>query len=348
LGQGQVVGGGCDSQGHCSSSVKPGSPTLYEYKPDRQSVGRDFAIGTDKSQHGGYATYVKRDKCHIGNVDYYWSAGIWHHGGYWTLTFDSLGREKWSGPSNQHWAFEHNDVCQPLPTPIPTATSTPVPTQQPGLPTYTPTPRPPAPPAPNATFDISIHSTLDPNSADSNPTNAVYESSGDTISWPAGEVLDFTPRVQISVPQPVYSGYRVQAHVQDWSYVSSLGQRAATAKDAFGRSDCGGGGHLTSGASGPVCTYAYVGGASLTDTRRPTDTDMATQAHVYWAPSAPQSMRPDVYAYALGQLQAVDLTVEVRIVVEVVNVATGTVVASNTQTATGTFEVNLVVPRSVK
>ena len=59
-------------------------------------------------------------------------------------------------------------------------------------------------------------------------------------------------------------------------------------------------------------------------------------------------MRPDVYAYALGQLQAVDLTVEVRIVVEVVNVATGTVVASTTQTATGTFEVNLVVPRSVK
>jgi hypothetical protein len=38
----------------------------------------------------------------------------------------------------------------------------------------------------------------------------------------------------------------------------------------------------------------------------------------------------------------------VRIVVEVVNVATGAVVASRTDTATGTFGVSLVVPRSTK
>ena len=36
-----VVGGGCDAQGHCSSEVTPGSPALYEYRPDRQSVGRN-------------------------------------------------------------------------------------------------------------------------------------------------------------------------------------------------------------------------------------------------------------------------------------------------------------------
>ena len=41
----------------------------------------------------------------------------------------------------------------------------------------------------------------------------------------------FTPRVQISVPQPSYTGYRVQAHVQDWSYVSSLSQRAAASRE---------------------------------------------------------------------------------------------------------------------
>src|SRR5947209_20624443 len=74
--QAQVVGGGCDAQGHCSSTVKPGSPTLYEYKPDRQSVGRDFAVGTDRSQHGGSPTYVARHKCHIGTADYFWSKGI--------------------------------------------------------------------------------------------------------------------------------------------------------------------------------------------------------------------------------------------------------------------------------
>ena len=59
-------------------------------------------------------------------------------------------------------------------------------------------------------------------------------------------------------------------------------------------------------------------------------------------------MRPDVYVYSLGQLTQVDLKVEVRIVVEVVNVATGEVVGSRTDTATSTFGVNLVVPRSVK
>jgi len=608
----QVVGGGCDSQGYCSSSVKPGSPTLYEYKPDRQSVGRDFAVTTDRSQHGGYATYVKRDKCHIGNVDYYWSAGIWHHGGYWTLTFDAQGRQKWSGPSNQHWAFEHNDVCQALPTPIPTATSTPVPTEQPGQPTYTPTatlpaptaipvppcstsygdfdqrgnlkitvpgvqvqeyaydaqlpnaqgqlipistlygpsltrlppyglpqqrvtpgvpytigyrfdtleaqeidrnsydvnhpggahvlfglrddttgklllgsdttdrkelknskgevklwdrtlqlndttvtsgltfggakmfskwdkfhspywrdetnvpaanlymrhlglvtvtftpqanhtytvftwnghghcrveaprwtiaqfkattqpivtftpvptsvptatpsptpsptPLPPAPPVPGATFNISIHSTLDPNNADSDTRNAVYRSQGNTIAWPAGEVLDFTPRVRITLnpAAPAYSGYRFQAHVAGWNYVSSLGQNAATRSDSLGRSGCRGGGALISGMSGPACGYRYIGGGSLSDATEPTEADMASQAHVYWAVGTPQSMRPDVYVYNLGELQQADLTVEVRIVVEVVNVDTGGVVASRTDYARGTFGVSLVAPRSVK
>jgi hypothetical protein len=75
---------------------------------------------------------------------------------------------------------------------------------------------------------------------------------------------------------------------------------------------------------------------------------MASQAHVYWAVGAPRSMRPDVYAYNMGKLQEVDLQVEVRVVVEVVNVATGQVVDSRTDTTTGTFGVALVVPRSVK
>ena len=75
---------------------------------------------------------------------------------------------------------------------------------------------------------------------------------------------------------------------------------------------------------------------------------MATQAHVYWAVGKPLTMRPDVYVYNLGNLQSVDLKVEVRIVVEVVNVATGQVVDSRTDTTTGTFGVALVVPRSAK
>lgn len=559
-----VVGGGCDAQGHCSSDVTPGSPTLYEYRPDRQSVGRNYNVGTNLASHGGYPTVVSREKCHIGNVDYYWSAGIWHHGGYWTLTFDAQGNERWSGPSRQHWAFEHNDVCQPIaptdtPIPLPTATQppgqptwTPVPPLpptappsptvpgpsctpdgsinihpeysiwtpsingttlpqvapgmrilvpqnavaadvtfsfsqnpanwgDPGAPSYdangwnhnaitlvgttvaglpwgqatmrwdfdkyldhgqtarllesdpgylrgfaqpapaywkrlprtdasrpplvfgssvgnlppgqyvltsrtyrdacnpsfreerffffvdagtawqptptvvptatpSPTPLPPPPAVPNATFKLSIHSTLDPSSGDSAPNNAVYTSNGNQIAWPAGEVLDFTPRVQITLnpPTPGYAGYRYQARVQDWSYAGSVGQSAASTPDGLGRRGCRGSATTSSGAAGPVCTYDYIGGASLTDATEPSEADMANQAHVYWAVGAPRSMRPDVYVYNLGALQAVDLRLEVRIVVEVVNSATGQVVRSRTDTVTGTFGVALVVPRSAK
>jgi hypothetical protein len=230
-------------------------------------------------------------------------------------------------------------------TPVPSPTLMPSPT-----PTNTPTPTPPAPPMPNASFKVSIHSTLDPNNSDTDPNNGVYRSDGNTIAWPAGEVLDFTPRVQITLSPstPVYSGYRFQAHVEDWSFVSSLGQRAASTADGMGRAGCRGGGHQTSGASGPVCTYSYIGGASLSDTTEPSEAQMASQAHVYWAVGRPQSMRPDVYVYNLGQLAQTDLSVEVRIVVEVVNVSSGDVVASRTDTASGTFGVSLVVPRSVK
>jgi hypothetical protein len=232
---------------------------------------------------------------------------------------------------------------QPTSTPVfelpPTAT-----------PTATPTPEPPPPPVPDASFKISIHSTLDPNSNDSDADNAVYKSTGTTIAWPAGEVLDFTPRVQmvLNPATPSYSGYRFRAHVQDWSFVSSIGQQAASSKDGMGRVGCRGSGRQTSGKAGAVCTYAYIGGSSLSDTTEPTEDQMASQAHVYWAQSAPRSMRPDVYVYSLGQLGNVDLKVEVRIVVEVVNVATGEVVGSRTDTATGSFGVNLVVPRSAK
>jgi len=238
---------------------------------------------------------------------------------------------------------------QPFNPPVSTTTPTGVPTAT-SSPTPSPTPLPPAPPVPGANFTISIHSTLDPNNADSDADNGVYRSQGNTIAWPAGEVLDFTPRVQITLnpAAPAYSGYRFQAHVDGWNYVSSLGQNAATSSDSMGRSGCRGGGALISGMRGPACGYHYIGGTSQSDTTEPTEADMASQAHVYWAVGTPQSMRPDVYVYNLGELQQADLTVEVRIVVEVVNVATGAVVASRTDHASGTFGVSLVAPRSAK
>jgi hypothetical protein len=91
-------------------------------------------------------------------------------------------------------------------------------------------------------------------------------------------VLDFTPRVQISLSPsaPSYPGYRYRARVRDWSFVSSIGQRAATAADAMGRTGCRGTATQTNGASGTVCTYAYIGGTSLSDTTEPTEAQGAS------------------------------------------------------------------------
>jgi hypothetical protein len=248
--------------------------------------------------------------------------------------------------NEQRFYFRIGDnFWDPSPTPPVTATPTVTPS-----PTPSPTPTPPQPAVPNASFRVSLHSTLDPKNGDSNPRNGVYTSNGNQISWPAGEVLNFTPRVQmtLSPSAPAYPIYRYRAHVKDWSYVSSVGQSAVTMADAMGRAGCRGSTTQTNGAAGKVCTYSYIGGASLSDTTEPTEAQMANQAHVYWAVGKPQSMRSDVYVYNLGQLQQVDLRVEVRIVVEVVNMTTGQVVASRTDTTTGTFGVALVVPRSVK
>src|SRR5262245_19087170 len=114
-----VVGGGCDTQGHCSSEVKPGSPALYELRSDRNPVARNEPPGG--TDHGGYPTFEKRDECNYQGQLLGWAAGIWHHGGYWTLTYDSAGNERWSGPARQHWAFEHNDDCLPQATATATA-----------------------------------------------------------------------------------------------------------------------------------------------------------------------------------------------------------------------------------
>ena len=106
-----VVGGGCQetpSGTYCSSSVTPGSPTLYEYAPARQGYSQGVGPGRP---HGGYSTYELRDYCIYRGVNYGLAAGIWHQGARWTMTFRN-GQETWSGPSNRHWAFEHTDACR--------------------------------------------------------------------------------------------------------------------------------------------------------------------------------------------------------------------------------------------
>jgi hypothetical protein len=106
-----VVGGGCVETVNgtfCSSTVTPGSPTLYEYVPAREAY--DQGVGPGRP-HGGYPSYELRDECVYQGVNYGLAKGTWHQGARWTLTFRN-GQEVWQGPTNRHWAFEHTDACR--------------------------------------------------------------------------------------------------------------------------------------------------------------------------------------------------------------------------------------------
>lgn len=118
------VGGGCVETAtgtYCSSSVTPGSPTLFEYKPDREGYAQGAGPGRE---HGGDRTAERRDFCEYRGRNFGLAAGIWHHGARWTLVVRN-GSLSWQGPTNKHWAFEHTDQCRydVAPTAIgPTAT----------------------------------------------------------------------------------------------------------------------------------------------------------------------------------------------------------------------------------
>ena len=216
---------------------------------------------------------------------------------------------------------------------------------------------PPPPPPPSTDWKLAIRSTLDPLSQDSNPTNGVYVSNDSNVHWPAGEVLDWTPRVQLSLPgaPPLYP-YQYRARIEGWSYVSTNvegADRLATDADdmpvhgagcrAGDRSGVDG-----SGLSG--CVYRYIGSGALNDTTVPTENEMNGQAHGYWSVGVPQSMRNDVYTYGMSRLGAVRLAVQIKVVVETYNAEDPSqqTLRTRTDTPSNTYTLTLVVPRDLK
>ncbi len=216
---------------------------------------------------------------------------------------------------------------------------------------------PPPPPAPSTNWKLAIRSTLDPLSQDGNPTNGVYVSNDSNVHWPAGEVLDWTPRAQISLPgaSPVYP-YQFRSKIVGWSYVStgveSVERGATEADDMPGHgAGCRAGDRSGVDGSGlDGCVYRYIGSGALNDTSVPTESDMDGQAHGYWSVGVPRSMRNDVYTYSLSQLGAVKLTVQVKVVIETYNVEdpTGQTLRTRTDTPSNTYTLTLVVPRDLK
>ncbi len=229
---------------------------------------------------------------------------------------------------------------------------------------------------------LMIHSTLDPNAGGTNQTDGVYLSTGAAITWPAGEVLDFSPRLtSLEVRDRNQSGdpllpYGIEARVTGWSLVSfsNNGQviDARTSVDAAGQPGCRQGTTALTGTSLNGCTYAYPGATSawravevaLPDSQL-TEGVMANQGHAYWTyrgvPGTPLPHLPAerVYLFTLDPVEPVGLNVAVEAAVRLLNLYPRAALGDWTrdpqpipgserrQVYPGSFRVNLIVPRSV-
>lgn len=212
-------------------------------------------------------------------------------------------------------------------TPRPTRTSTPSPTN---------TPTPPPPPKVDGTVGLWIHSDFD-------RKQGVYRVSGTSLSWLLGETINFSAVMEdLDVPAAGVPGYRTQAEVVAWSFVRS-GDFMAASTDAMGRMGC-----RDERDKAPSGAAAGLDGCDFRYYAEPTAEQMRHLGHVFWGIGPPLSMCLDVPVVDLEEFRSTDLEVQVKIVVEVVNVGTGQVVGRTTQIETGTFGVNLVAPRTVR
>ena len=216
---------------------------------------------------------------------------------------------------------------------------------------------------------LAIHSELDPNSQDNNPTNGVYRSDGAQIAWPAGEVLDFTPRLStLDFPnEPLPFPYEYRARVVGWS-VSSFSVNGTlidpAAADSRWQSGCRNGA-IPNGTPRRLsgCTYGYLGGEDLdailtADVLR--EEQLIDQAHVYWTQPPAPAMRGDVYLYTVEPLESASISVQVELEVWIVNAYPGDISGvplpeipvaplpdPERQLIAQTFDVTLLAPRSV-
>lgn len=173
------------------------------------------------------------------------------------------------------------------------------------------------------------------------PSQQVYRSATNAVTWPGGEVLHFAPAITLDIPTSPDPAYQFRARVTAWSFVSSHGVSTRD-RDSMGQIGC----RLrtqpapkdAAGLAG--CAYRYL--------ETPTVEDMHMQAHAFWSVGTPLEMCMDIYVYDLGQLRATNLVLQARVLTEVVEITTGQVVSDRVEILTLPFAVTLVVPRSAQ
>lgn len=217
---------------------------------------------------------------------------------------------------------------------------------------------------------LALHSDLDPQSQDDDPTNGVYVSDGTQIAWPTGEVLDFTPRLRDLVMDgdPLPWPYAYRARVVGWSvagFTVNGSARDPRAVDSRGQTGCrpglapDGAPRLLQG-----CAYGYLNGANLSQIMAPAplrEDQLAGQGHVYWTQPPAPPMRNDVSLYTVDPLEPAQLRVQVEVDVWIVNAYPGAPIADPSipeipvvplpdperRVLSQTFDVTLLAPRSI-
>jgi uncharacterized repeat protein (TIGR01451 family) len=189
---------------------------------------------------------------------------------------------------------------------------------------------------------LRIHSEFD-------PERGVYLSEGTTVTWPGGEVMDFTPFIAPDNRQVGLPYYRLDRRIVAWSFlgsgdinVSSAGCKAReepTAQDTQ-HADL-------SRMRG--CIYRYH--------VSPSSAQMRWQGHLFWGQYAPERMRNDVYVRTPLPMGGTDLRIQYAVLTEAVETGyedvdgdgrTDSVLERRTDVFEATYRVEFVVPRDAR
>ncbi|MGQ9828771.1 MAG: DUF11 domain-containing protein, partial [Roseiflexus sp.] len=197
------------------------------------------------------------------------------------------------------------------------------------------------PPATPDEERLRIHSEFD-------PEHQVYRSTGGSITWPAGEILDFTPSVFLRETQVGLPYYFLRRRIVAWSFVRS-GPVKATAPCKDREEPTAQDLEHADLSRMRGCVYRYM--------INPSPEDMRRQGHLFWSEFAPDSMRPDVYTVRPLPRNGTDLVIQYAVLTEAVETnledvdgdgVTGSVLERRTDILETPYRVYLVVPRDAR
>ncbi len=189
---------------------------------------------------------------------------------------------------------------------------------------------------------LRIHSEFD-------PERGVYISSGQTVRWPGGEVMNFTPFIVMHEDQPGLPYYRIDRKIVAWSFLGSGGLNATGQPCKAREEPQAEETQHTDLTRMRGCVYRYH--------INPSPKQMRQQGHLFWSQFSPETMRSDVYVITPLPTAGTDLRIQYAVLTEVVETGymdvdgdgrENSVLDRRTDVFDATYRVELVVPRDVR